>query len=189
MRYLYALKEMLFVTGDMSGLQEIDLDDKINFMDITNEWTKKTEIEGSVTERQEYTVNGTTYKVDGKHVVLRPTDQEMAVAHVLSVRYGKTVEVVPQVMYPQGIQTPDYLIGGERFDLKNLMSAGKNVVYNMVSKKKTQSSNFILDITKCPLPVNEIESQIAEIYASTHTKFIEKIVVIKGDAIIRVYKR
>lgn len=97
-------------------------------MDITNEWTKNTGIKGSVIERQEYTVNGTIYRVDGKHVVLRPTDQEMTVANVLSAKYGKTVEVVPQVMYPQGIQTPDYLIGGERFDLKSLIklsAAGK----------------------------------------------------------------
>lgn len=158
-------------------------------MDITNGWTKGTGTKGSVVERQEYTVNGKTYKVDGKHVVLRPTSKEKAVANVLSDRYGKTVEVIPQVMYPQGIQTPDYLIDGERFDLKNLMSTGKNVVYNMVSKKRTQSSNFILDITKCPLPVIEIERQITGIYASTHTKFIEKIVVIKGDVIIRVHER
>lgn len=185
----YKQWQQAFVAGDKSGLREIGIGDKINPMNITNEWTKNTGIEGSVIERQEYTVNGTIYRVDGKHVVLRPTDQEMTVANVLSAKYGKTVEVVPQVMYPQGIQTPDYLIGGERFDLKSLMNAGKNVVYNMVSKKKTQSSNFILDITNCPLQVNEIERQIAGLYASTHTKFVEKIVVFKGNAIIRVYKR
>ncbi|MDE7478417.1 MAG: hypothetical protein K2M91_10785, partial [Lachnospiraceae bacterium] len=40
------------------------------------------------------------------------------------------------VLYPQGIQTPDYLIDGERFDLKSFKSGGKNLIYNMVSKKK-----------------------------------------------------
>ncbi len=178
-----------FVEGDKSGLQKSAPNGAVDLLDITNEWEGSKGIMGTVIERQEYTVHGTVYKVDGKHVVLRPTTQERSIAAILSERYGKTVEFVPQVMYPQGIQTPDYLINGERFDLKSLMSSGKNVVYNLVSKKKTQSSNFILDITKCPLPVSDIERQIIGVYASTHTKFIEKIIVIKGGVIIRVYER
>lgn len=79
--------------------------------DITQDWTKKDKI-GAVIERQEYIVNGTTYKVDGKHVILYPTKREKEVAAILSRKYGKTVELVPQVMYPQGIQTPDYMMMG-----------------------------------------------------------------------------
>lgn len=66
--------------------------------DITREWTRTKGTNGTVSWRQEYTVNGTTYKVDGKHVILRPTQQEREVAAILSGKYGKTVEFVPQVM-------------------------------------------------------------------------------------------
>ena len=158
-------------------------------MDNTNEWKKGKEIKGSIIKKQEYTVNGITYKVDGKHVILNPTEKEKKIATILSEEYGKTVELVPQVMYPQGIQTPDYLIDGNRYDLKSLKSAGKNVVYNMVSKKKTQSSNFILDITNCPLTKSEIDNQIKSVYSSMHTRFIEKIVLLKNGKILEVYDR
>ncbi len=144
-------------------------------MDITKEWTTSKGMDGILIDRKEYSVNGTTYQVDGKHVISRSTKQEREIAAMLSMKYGKKVELVPQVMYLQGIQTPDYLIDGERFDLKSFKSDGKNLIYNMVSKKKNQAPNFIFDFTKCPLSENEIERQIKNLYASTHTRFIEKI--------------
>ncbi|GFI33095.1 hypothetical protein IMSAGC013_04502 [Lachnospiraceae bacterium] len=158
-------------------------------MDITDEWMKNKGIKGSIVEKQECVIDGAEYKVDGKHVVLHPTAQERAVADMLSKKYGKVVELVPQVMYPQGIQTPDYLIDGERFDLKSLKSSGKNLIYNMVSKKKKQSPNFIFDITNCPLSEDEIEKQIKDVYASVHTKFIKKMVVVKEGEIIKAFDK
>lgn len=156
--------------------------------EITDEWTKKN-TDGSLIDMKEYDVNGVTYKVDGKRVTLHPTEQERSVAAVLSKKYGKIVEFVPQIMYPQGIQTPDYLINGERFDLKTFKSSGKNVFYNMIAKKKKQSPNFIFDITECPLSAEEIERQINGLYSSHHTRFIEKIVVMKDGKIEKVYMR
>ncbi len=110
--------QQAFVDGDTSGLQKAGRCDTANFTDITNEWTKSRGTKGSVIERLAYTVNGTTYEVDGRHVILHPTSQETAVANALSTKYGKTVEIVPQILYPQGIQTPDYLIDGNRFELR-----------------------------------------------------------------------
>lgn len=160
-----------------------------NQTDITREWTVSKKAKGKIIERQEYIANGTAYKVDGKHVILHPTDQERAIAAVLSREYGKTVELVPQVMYPQGIQTPDYLINGERFDLKSPTGSGKNVLYNMVNKKNKQSPNFIFDITECPLSEEELEKQIIGLYNSRHTRFIEKIILMKNGKILKIYDR
>lgn len=39
--------------------------------------------------KNEYAITGKTYKVDGKHVVLHPTEQEQRVAAILSEKYGK----------------------------------------------------------------------------------------------------
>lgn len=163
--------------------------DTINFMDITKEWVARNEASGRIIEKQEYIINGTAYKVDGKHVVLQPTDQERKIAAILSEQYGKTVELVPQVLYPQGIQTPDYLINGERFDLKSPIGQGKNLLYSMLSKKKKQAPNFILDITNCPLAEKEIVKQVEGIFASRHTRFAEKIVLLKENNIIGVFAR
>lgn len=152
------------------------------------EWTKKDK-KGSVVEKRSYIVGGVNYIVDGKHIILKPSEKEREVAAILSVKYGKKVELVPQIIYPQNIQTPDYLIDDERFDLKSPTGQGKNVLKGMVAKKKNQSPNFIFDITDCPLDDEEIERQLKFLYNSNHTRFIEKIVVIKKGKVLKVYKR
>lgn len=175
--------------GDKSGLQEVSVTDKIGFMDITNEWTQSKGIKGSIVEKQEYAVDGTIYRVDGKHVILRPTNQEKEIAGILSGKYGKKVEFVPQVLYPQGIQTPDYLIDGERFDLKSPTGRSKDLFYNVVSKKRKQAPSFVFDVTDCPLSGDEIRKQVEALYFSRHTRFIDKIVIMKNGKIWKVYGR
>ncbi len=186
--------------GDKSGFDVCDQNgvthwtrgknaDKITPMDITNEWTKSKGAKGTVSERQEYIVNGITYRLDGKHVILRPTGQERQVARVLSEKYGKNVELVPQVMYPQGIQTPDYLIDGDRFDLKSPRGRGKNVIYGLIAKKRKQADNFIVDVSDCPLSVEEIKTQIESLYTSPRVGFLEKVVLMKGEKVLKVYGR
>ena len=185
-------RNVRFKTGNLDASDYVEQKREEQFFgmpdEITDEWTKKN-TDGSLIDMKEYDVNGVTYKVDGKRVTLHPTEQERSVAAVLSKKYGKIVEFVPQIMYPQGIQTPDYLINGERFDLKTFKSSGKNVFYNMIAKKKKQSPNFIFDITECPLSAEEIERQINGLYSSHHTRFIEKIVVMKDGKIEKVYMR
>ena len=57
--------------------------DIICIMDITSEWKTKTDTPGSVIMRDNYTVGGVSYRVDGKKVELRPTQHEIDVAMVL----------------------------------------------------------------------------------------------------------
>lgn len=158
-------------------------------MDITKEWTKKAGMKGVVTKKQEYVVNGITYQVDGKHVILQPSVQEKNIADILSKKYGKTVDLIPQVMYPQGIQTPDYLINGERFDLKSPTGRGKNLLYGLIAKKQKQSHNFIIDVTKCPLSIKELEKQAEGLYRSPRVGFLEYIVFIKNEEVVKVFSR
>lgn len=174
--------------------KEKDLpDEKANdilfFMDITKLWTNTTGNTGTVSELREYTVGGVTYEVDGKHVILRPTPQEKAVATALSKKYGKTVEFVPQIMFPQGIQTPDYLIDGERFDLKSPTGRGKNLLYGAIAKQKRQAYSFIVDVTGCPLSMEELERQINALYRSPRVGFLETLVLMRGGEVVRVYAR
>ena len=185
----YKQWQQSFVDGDKSGLQEDKIDDTIISMDITKDWTKTRGKKGSVIEKLSYIVNGTTYVVDGVHTILKPSEQERKVAEILSGEYGKTVELVPQVVYPQGIQTPDYLIDGERFDLKSPTGSGKNLIYGLIAKKRKQAGNFIIDISKCPLSEKEVEKQIENLYTSPRLGFLEKVILIKDGEVIKVYSR
>lgn len=83
----------------------------------------------------------------------------MSIAVLLSEKYGKKVELIPQVKYPRGIQTPDYLIDGKRFDWKSPTGKGKNLLYGLIAKKYKQAHNFIIDITECPLSMEELQKQ------------------------------
>lgn len=158
-------------------------------MEITKEWTKAHGKKGTVINTTEYIVNGILYQVDGKHVKLQPSEKEIAVAKILSAKYGKTVELIPQVSYPQGIQTPDYLIDGERFDLKSPTGKGKNLLYGLIAKKQKQSHNFIINVTNCPLSMEEPERQTNDLFRSPRTGFLEKIVFLKDDEVVKVFSR
>lgn len=194
-------KETFVDGGDKSGFDVCDRNgtnhwtrkekpDKIRPMnDITQEWTKTKGTKGIVSEPQEYIIKGTAYKVDGKHVILHPTEQEREVAAILSGKYGKKVEYVPQIMVPQGMQTPDYLVDGEQFDLKSPTGRSKDLLYNVVAKKRKQASSFIFDITDCPLSEDELIKQAEALYFSRHTRFIDKIVIMKNGKILKVYGR
>lgn len=157
--------------------------------DITDEWTKTQGKVGTVVERREYTVNGTTYIVDGKRVRVHLRRNERAIADLLAEKYGKEVELIPQITTPQFIQTPDYLIDGERFDLKSPTGRGKDVFRDAIKKKRKQSPNFIFDISNTPLDFEEIRRQVMGIFTARNTKFVEKIVLFKDGEVLKVYER
>lgn len=140
-------------------------------------------IKNEVVDLKEVTVNGVTYKVDGKHVILDNTQHEKDVANLISEYLGKSVKMVPRVVYPQGVSTPDYMIGNNKFDLKEPVGSGKHVLYNMINKKKSQADNFIFDITNCPLEYEDIKKQIDEIYKSSHTAFVNEIIIIENGKV------
>ncbi len=73
--------------------------------------------------------------------------------------------------------------------MKSPTGKGKNVLYDAVAKKKKQSPNFIFDLTGCPLEDGEVEKQINGIFCSNHTRFVEKITVVKNGEITKVYAK
>lgn len=142
-----------------------------------------------VTDLQEYVVDGMTYKVDGKHVLMSYSQKEWSIAELLEREIGGEIYMVPRVLYPQGISTPDYIFRGEGFDLKALSGESKNLIYNAIAKKKRQANNFILDISKCPLEPEQIYQQVESIYWSSHTNFVDKLIIVKGERILRIFSR
>lgn len=160
------------------------------YVDITGKWYPDAKPNShTVQDLQSYTVDGITYDVDGHNVVLDYSAHEKEIAELLEKEVGGEIYMVPRVNNPQGVSTPDYLFHGARFDLKSLKSDGKNVFYNTVAKKSAQAENFIFDLTDCPLNDDELNRQTALLFSSTHTKFIDTVVLVKNGKILRVLKR
>lgn len=160
------------------------------YSDIINVWKqKKPSNSGKVTDAVNFVFDNAEYTVNGKTVVLDYSQKEKKIAELVNKTFGLNVEMVPRVLSPQGISTPDYLIEGNKYDLKEPIGKGKNVLYGMVAKKKKQADNFIFDISQCPLEILEINRQIDGLYLSNRTSFINNIIVVKDDEVIHVYKR
>mgnify|MGYP002771434643 CR=1 FL=1 len=186
-------KNVRFRTGDKDQLEYLGEKRERDFFgipnDITSTWKDSASKAGSVSDALEYAINGQKFKVDGKKVLLDPSQHEKEVAECIAKLYGKNVRMIPRVAYPQGISTPDFEIDNKKWDLKTIGTAGKNVLYNAVKKKKRQASCFIFDVSDCPLEASEIKRQVNDLFKSTHLAFIDTVGVYKDSQIIGIYER
>lgn len=64
-----------------------------------------------------------------------------------------------------------------------------NDITNVIPKKRRQASRFIFDVTDCPLSDNEIIQKVEKLYFSRHTRFIDKIVIMRDGEIRKAYER
>ena len=160
------------------------------YSDVTNKYLREAAPNShKVTDLDEYILDGKIYKVDGKQVLLSYSQKEKDVAELLERELGGEMYMVPRILYPQGISTPDYIFRSENFDLKVLSGESKNLIYNAIAKKKKQANNFILDISECPLDLEQIYQQVEAIFWSSHTFFVEKLILIKGDKVLKIFAR
>lgn len=141
-----------------------------------------------VVDLEEYTVNGKTYKVDGKHVVLDYSAHEKDVAKILANEFDVTVKMVPRVLHPQRISTPDYLIRNEKWDLKTVNSRGDKAFYNALRKSKKQANNFILELNG-NYNNKWLDKQFDTIFKSRHYKNVDKIMILENMKIKKIKTR
>lgn len=155
------------------------------------DWRRWIDGEGFVVvnELNTWVHDDTEYKIDGHHVFFDYSKHEKEIAEILSNHLKKEIRLVPKVVYPQNISTPDYLIEGEKWDLKDIFGKGKNVIDGAVKKKKNQADNFVLDITKTELTIDEVDSQVRRIYLSERRKWINNIKIIQNDKVVKEYYR
>ena len=159
-----------------------------NYKDITSNFVKAKKYK--VKEQQYYEdEEGNKYKVDGKNVVLEPTKREKEVANILGKMYGGQVRIIPRVNEPPNIKTSDYIVNNEKFDLKEITGSGKYAIEGNLRKKKKQANNFIIDLTNSKIDFKEAERQIESIYRSKRYLWVDKIVIIKENTIIKIYQR
>jgi len=160
----------------------------LKYIDITEQYSTKKEYR---LEQQKYFVaaDGIKYNVDGKHVILEPTEREIEVARLLGEAIGGKVNIIPRINKPLGIKTPDYIINNEKYDLKQITGGGKYTIQGNLKGKEKQSDNFIIDISSAKLDIKEAHRQIENIYDSKHYLWLNKILLIRNNKIIKVYKK
>jgi hypothetical protein len=162
-----------------------------SYTDITGKWYPDAKPNShTVEDLQSVTIGGVTYAVDGRNVQLKYSEHEKEIAELLEREVGGEIFMVPRVNNPQGVRTSDYKFHGKWYDLKTLKSdAGKNTMFNRVKNAKGQATGFLIDVTKTNLDDQTIDNQIDKIFWSRETQFVDEIVIIRGDKIVRVVKR
>lgn len=133
--------------------------------------------------------NKNKYVVDNKYVLLEPTQREKEVANMLGKLYGGKIKIIPRVNIPEGIKTPDYIIRNKKYDLKQIGGSGKYVIQGNIKDKQKQAENFIIDITKSKLSIEDSVRQIQSIYNSKHYLWLDRILLIKDKEFLKIYKR
>lgn len=167
-----------------------EVKENVIYEEITDKAMENGNSEYKIIKKQYYKDgSGNKYKVDGKRVILEPTNREIEIANLLGKLYGGKVKIIPRVSHPQGIQTPDYMINNEKFDLKEITGKGKYVIEGNIKKKERQSNNFIIDITNSELEIEEVERQIKSIYISKRYLWVDKLLIAKNDKIIKIFQR
>ncbi len=160
----------------------------IKYKDITNQYRRKRKYK--VIEQPYYIApNGEKYNIDGRNVRIKANQKEREVAKLMGEIYGGQVRHVPVVLNPAGIKTPDYIINGRKFDLKEIFGHNENTLFNALAGKKEQANNFIFDVSGTKLEAVEVVEQIQRIYASKHRSWVDEIVVIKDYEVVKVFKR
>lgn len=161
------------------------------FEDITGNWFPDA-VPGShsVKKIEKVFFNGEYHEIDGNKIKFRTKPNERRVAELIAKKVGGPVCLRPEINEPTGIPSPDLEINGIEYDVKTLEpGTGKNKIYNRVKKRPEQGGRYIVDITWTDLSDELVDRQIDKIFWSKETQFIDEIVVIRGDDILRVARR
>lgn len=173
----------------VKGYKPVSTEEK-QYIDITEEMTKKDKQNFKLIEQQYYIdENGNRYNVDGKYILLEPTEREKEVANMLGELYGGNIKIIPRINEPKSIKTPDYIVKNKRYDLKQIKGNGKYVIQGNLKGKQKQADNFIIDITKSEINIEEAVKQIENIYSSKHFLWLDRIVLLKDKEFLKIYKR
>lgn len=113
---------------------------------------------------------------------------EKDVAKILANELDVTVKMVPRILYPLGVKTPDYMINGEKWDLKRVNSRGKNAFYNALRKGKKQADNFVIELTG-DYQNEWLEFQINSVLETKHFTNIRRLIIIDNMRVERTINR
>ena len=164
--------------------------EKSKYLDITEKTLNNGNQKYKLKEQQYYVdEEGNRYNVDGKYVILNPTEREKEVANMLGSLYGGKIKIIPRINEPKNIKTPDYIVKNKRYDLKQISGNGKYVIQGNLKGKQKQADNFVIDITKSKMSTDEAIRQVENIYNSKHFLWLDRIILLKDKEFLKIYKR
>lgn len=146
----------------------------------------------STNEVYSFYQDGILYKVDGVNVQFDPSEEEIIMGKWLQEKLGVKIQLMPKVHGEfKNKKTPDYLINGERFDLKTPEKGlGKNKIYNVLHKKRMQADNYIFNLQNYDEQGKKILiEQIKDLYFNNRMGHIRTIIVMNKSEVLRVFVR
>ena len=159
------------------------------YKDITQDWLNNaTPNSHRVLDMRYFEHNGTKYNVDNKKVVLDYSKHEKEVAEWLETTFGGEIYMVPRINNPEGIKTADFLFRKEYWDLKDIVGDGKHTLDSAIKKKKSQSSNFVFDLSKSKMTNDEAIKQLNLIFKSKDRQWLDKIILKRNKNVVVILK-
>ena len=155
---------------------------KIEYKDYTFEFLKNRTEKGSIKtykKGDKFTYEGKEYEVD-KNAKIDTKNNEQEITNWLANKMGKDVEELPKVE-ENNVKTPDYIIDGEKWDLKTIKGSSEQALFHAVEDKEKQSHNFIFDITDSQLSASDFKLQLNRVLKRDDTWFVNKVIIKKDD--------
>ena len=164
---------------------------KNNYVDVTKKWLKNATPNSHKIVVAKYYVDefGLKYYVDGKYVKINYSQKEYNVAKFLKNTFGGKIYLLPEVNIPENVKTADYLWNDEKWDLKEILGNSCRNIDSKIKNSYGQSKNFIIDNSKNALSNNEVILQIRKLYNDSQRNWVDKIMLINNNEIIKIFKR
>jgi SPP1 gp7 family putative phage head morphogenesis protein len=156
------------------------------YVSVKDEWLRNKKEAGTVIEAEYYEHNGIRYS---ENLVYDHDEYEIGISKWLGETFGGKIELIPRVVIPKGVSTPDFMFRGERLDLKRINSEGRRVIDGAIKNKKKQAENFILDFTDSKLTDDEIMKQLTSVFGNHYRSWIKMMILIRDGKIIDIIKR
>ena len=159
--------------------------------DVTQTWlTSATPNSHPVRDLTTFVQDGVQYTVDGRNVKLDYTVYERGVAEFLESVLGGEMYMVPKVQgIYSGIQTPDFLFRGNRYDLKTPEKVQPKTFFNAIHSKRKQADNFVIDLQRCGMSDAEAVAQAERIFTDPYVTFVKRLIILRGNTVLRIIER
>ena len=120
-----------------------------------------------------------------KHRIIIPTGlkpstarYEISAAILLADYFGTDVEFVPR----SNQKTPDFLIGGVKWEIKSPTGTGKYNVQHQIKAAAKQSGNVIFDSRRSKIHMTKLRNEVARQFK--YSKAVKRLVLIDKNKTI-----
>ncbi|WP_311486588.1 hypothetical protein [uncultured Anaerococcus sp.] len=160
-----------------------------NFKEISDSFINSKKIKGKKVKKLPESMYGIMKFKRDYNLVYDYSKDEEKVAQWLSDNIGGSIYLCPRVELPKNIKTPDYIWDNEKWDLKDINKHSKNTINTAINNTKKQSNNVILNLIDTTYTDKDLTIEMKRIYSNSRYNYINKIIVLQGFVLRKVYKR